>query len=167
MLAYTIRRILLMIPTLFGVAVLVFFMLRVMPGDIVETMLREGAGNIPQHVIEQERARLGLDRPLYVQFFSWFGGILQGDDIEIHVLKCFCLLLNHAGKHLAQLCRQLYAADHRNDLHHRKNGGGGGDSRFLEMAIAHLYRSGAANQNSIAGCDRPPKLSCLDSRTGN
>ncbi|MFA5538060.1 MAG: ABC transporter permease [Gemmobacter sp.] len=79
MLAYTIRRILLMIPTLFGVAVLVFFMLRVMPGDIVETMLREGGGNIPQHVIEQERARLGLDRPLYVQFFSWFGGILQGD----------------------------------------------------------------------------------------
>ncbi len=79
MLTYTIRRILLMIPTLFGVAVLVFFMMRVMPGDIVETMLREGGGNIPQQVIEQERARLGLDQPLYVQFFNWFGGILRGD----------------------------------------------------------------------------------------
>ena len=79
MLAYTIRRILLMIPTLLGVAILVFFMLRVMPGDIVETMLREGGGNVPQHVIEQERARLGLDRPIWIQFINWFGGILQGD----------------------------------------------------------------------------------------
>jgi peptide/nickel transport system permease protein len=79
MVAYTLRRILLMIPTLLGVAVLVFFMLRVMPGDIVETMLREGGGNVPQHVIEQERARLGLDQPIPVQFLNWFGGILQGN----------------------------------------------------------------------------------------
>jgi peptide/nickel transport system permease protein len=59
--------------------VLVFFMLRVMPGDIVETMLREGGGNVPQHVIEQERARLGLDQPIPIQFLNWFGGLLQGD----------------------------------------------------------------------------------------
>jgi peptide/nickel transport system permease protein len=68
-----------MIPTILGVAVLVFFMLRVMPGDIVETMLREGGGNVPQHVIEQERARLGLDQPIPIQFLNWFGGLLQGD----------------------------------------------------------------------------------------
>ena len=79
MLAYTFKRILLMIPTLLGVAILVFLMLRLMPGDIVETMLREGGGNIPAHVIEQERARLGLDQPIHIQFISWFGGILQGD----------------------------------------------------------------------------------------
>jgi len=79
MLAYTIRRILLMVPTLLGVAILVFLMLRLMPGDIVETMLREGGGNVPAHVIEQERARLGLDQPIHIQFISWFGGILQGD----------------------------------------------------------------------------------------
>jgi peptide/nickel transport system permease protein len=79
MVAYILRRLLLMIPTIVGVAVLVFFMLRVMPGDIVETMLREGGGNVPQHVIEQERARLGLDQPIPVQFLNWFGGLLQGD----------------------------------------------------------------------------------------
>ncbi|HLW26910.1 MAG TPA: ABC transporter permease [Kiloniellales bacterium] len=79
MLAYTIRRILLMVPTLLGVAILVFLMLRLMPGDIVETMLREGGGNVPAHVIEQERVRLGLDKPIHIQFISWFGGILQGD----------------------------------------------------------------------------------------
>jgi len=78
-LAYTFRRILLMIPTLLGVAILVFLMLRLMPGDIVETMLREGGGNVPAHVIEQERSRLGLDQPIHIQFTSWFGGILQGD----------------------------------------------------------------------------------------
>jgi hypothetical protein len=41
-------------------------MLRVMGGDPVETMMRGGGGNVSQAVIEQERVRLGLDRPLYV-----------------------------------------------------------------------------------------------------
>jgi len=70
-----------MIPTLIGVAVLVFFLLRLMPGDPVATMLLGDAGgaNISKEVIEQERARLGLDRPMWVQFFKWFGGVLQGD----------------------------------------------------------------------------------------
>lgn len=81
MLRYTIHRILLMIPTLLGVAILVFFMLRLMPGDPVATMLLGDAGgaNIPKEVIEQERARLGLDLPLYVQFFKWFWSVLHGD----------------------------------------------------------------------------------------
>jgi peptide/nickel transport system permease protein len=80
-LRYALRRILLMIPTLVGVAVLVFFLLRLMPGDPVATMLLGDAGgaNIPREVLEQERARLGLDQPLWVQFFKWFAGILQGD----------------------------------------------------------------------------------------
>jgi peptide/nickel transport system permease protein len=79
MLAYTIRRILLMIPTLLGVAILVFFMLRIMPGDIVELMLRGEGADVPQHVIDAERARLGLDQPVIVQFVRWMGGLLQGD----------------------------------------------------------------------------------------
>ena len=81
MLRFVLHRILLMIPTLLGVAILVFFMLRLMPGDPVATMLLGDAGgaNIPKAVIEMERARLGLDQPLYVQFFKWFWGVLQGD----------------------------------------------------------------------------------------
>jgi len=81
MLKFVIHRFLLMIPTLLGVAVLVFFLLRLMPGDPVATMLLGdgGGANVPQHVIEEERARLGLDQPLWVQFFKWFGGTLQGD----------------------------------------------------------------------------------------
>ena len=68
-----------MIPTLLGVAILVFFLLRIMPGDIVEVMLLGEGGAVPQHVIEAERVRLGLDQPIYVQFFKWMAGVAQGD----------------------------------------------------------------------------------------
>ena len=81
MLRFILHRFLLMIPTLLGVAVLVFFLLRLMPGDPVATMLLGDAGgaNISKEVIDQERARLGLDQPLWVQFFKWMWGVLQGD----------------------------------------------------------------------------------------
>jgi len=79
MLRYILQRILLMIPTLLGVAILVFILLRIMPGDIVEVMLLGEGGAVPQHVIEAERVRLGLDQPIYVQFFKWMAGVAQGD----------------------------------------------------------------------------------------
>ena len=81
MLRFILHRILLMLPTLLGVAILVFFMLRLMPGDPVATMLLGdgGSANIAPGVIAAERARLGLDQPLYVQFFKWFWSVLQGD----------------------------------------------------------------------------------------
>jgi len=78
-LRYIVHRILLMIPTLFGVAILVFGMLRLMGGDPVEVMMRGDGGNVSQAVIEQERVRLGLDRPIYVQFGKWLGGMATGD----------------------------------------------------------------------------------------
>ena len=79
MLRYTINRVLLMIPTLFGVAVLVFFMLRVVPGDIVEIKLRGDGGSVTQETIDMERKRLGLDRPLLTQFAGWMVGMAKGD----------------------------------------------------------------------------------------
>jgi peptide/nickel transport system permease protein len=79
MLRYTINRLLLMIPTLLGVAVLVFFMLRVVPGDIVEVKLRGDGGNVTQEVIDQERRRLGLDRPVLIQFKDWMVGLATLD----------------------------------------------------------------------------------------
>ena len=64
MLRFILHRFLLTIPTLLGVAVLVFFLLRLMPGDPVATMLLGDAGgaNISKEVIDAERARLGLDQ---------------------------------------------------------------------------------------------------------
>ena len=79
MLRYTLNRMLLMIPTLFGVAVLVFFMLRVVPGDVVEVKLRGDGGNVSQETIEMERKRLGLDKPLLGQFGDWMIGLATLD----------------------------------------------------------------------------------------
>jgi peptide/nickel transport system permease protein len=79
MLRYTIHRLLLMIPTLAGVAVLVFIMLRMMPGDIVELRLLAEGGNVDPATIAAERARLGLDKSLWHQFWDWMGGLVVGD----------------------------------------------------------------------------------------
>jgi len=79
MLLYTAKRILWAIPTLFGVAVLVFVILRLMPGDIVELRMRAEGGNVAPEVIEQERARLGLDKPVIYQFGEWVSGLAVGD----------------------------------------------------------------------------------------
>ena len=76
MLRYTINRILLTIPTLLGVAVLVFFMLRIIPGDIVEVKLRGDGGAVTQETIEMERHKLGLDKPLMIQFKDWMVGVV-------------------------------------------------------------------------------------------
>ncbi|HWK86004.1 MAG TPA: ABC transporter permease [Xanthobacteraceae bacterium] len=79
MLRYTIRRFFLMIPTLLGVAVLVFLLLRAMPGDIVEVRMLMDGGQVSPEALALERARLGLDQPLIYQFYHWITGIMVGD----------------------------------------------------------------------------------------
>jgi peptide/nickel transport system permease protein len=79
MLQYVGRRLALMIPTLFGVALLTFLMLRVVPGDVVEVKLRADGGHVTQELIERERARLGLDKPLHEQFGDWMKGLVTLD----------------------------------------------------------------------------------------
>jgi peptide/nickel transport system permease protein len=76
---YILKRLLLMIPTLFGVAVLVFFMLRVAPGDIVELKYAGSGTFAPKEAIERERAQLGLDKPLVQQFTGWMIGVARLD----------------------------------------------------------------------------------------
>lgn len=69
------RRVLLMIPTLFAVAVLIFVLVRIVPGDIVELRLVSGGSFVTKGVIEAERARLGLNKPIGTQFVQWIAGI--------------------------------------------------------------------------------------------
>ncbi|MGH7768476.1 MAG: ABC transporter permease [Candidatus Binatia bacterium] len=76
---YILKRLLLMIPTLFGVAVMVFLLLRVVPGDIVELKYAGTGTFAPREAIERERAELGLDKPLWRQFASWMWGVVQFD----------------------------------------------------------------------------------------
>jgi peptide/nickel transport system permease protein len=79
MLRYIVQRVALMVPTLLGVAVLVFLMLRAMPGDITDVMFRAEGGGVPEELIQAERQRLGLDQPIWVQFGKWFWSLLQGN----------------------------------------------------------------------------------------
>jgi peptide/nickel transport system permease protein len=77
--AYIARRLLLMIPTLFGVAVLIFLLLRVVPGDIVELKYAGSGAYAPKEAIARERAQLGLDQPVWQQFGSWIWGMTRLD----------------------------------------------------------------------------------------
>jgi len=80
MLSYIIKRLLLMIPTLLGVAVLIFLLLRVVPGDVVEARyLTQGSQFQSQDLMDIERKKLGLDQPMWKQFTSWRGGVLRLD----------------------------------------------------------------------------------------
>ena len=75
--AYIIRRVLLVIPTLFILSVLVFLSVRFLPGDAIDVMLDKagwiGAANVDRAALEQ---MLGLDLPAYVQYGRWIGGIV-------------------------------------------------------------------------------------------
>jgi len=75
-LRFLVRRILLTIPVLLGVATLVFSLIHLIPGDPVQSMLGEGA--TPESVSEM-RSKLGLDRPLYVQYLSFLNGVAHGN----------------------------------------------------------------------------------------
>ena len=79
MLYYFLKRLALTIPTLLGAAVVIFFALRVVPGDIVEVKLRGDGAQVSEEVLDRERARLGLDRPLHEQFGSWMAGLVTMD----------------------------------------------------------------------------------------
>ena len=76
--AYVIRRILLMIPTLFILSVLVFMSVRFIPGDVVDMMMQQMmlSGALLDMDREAFERVLGLDRPIYVQYADWISGIL-------------------------------------------------------------------------------------------
>jgi len=73
---FVLRRLLLTVPVLFGVATLVFSLIHLVPGDPVLAMLGESASPVD---VADMRTRLGLDRPLLVQYASFMGGALHGD----------------------------------------------------------------------------------------
>lgn len=75
---YILKRLALAIPVLIGITVVVFLLVRLIPGDVIDLMLGT-EGSLRPEVREQLRQTLGLDRPLYVQYFTWVGDILRGD----------------------------------------------------------------------------------------
>ena len=76
MLAFAIRRILMLVPVFFAVSVVIFLMIHALPGDPIDNLLRIGAG--PEQRADLT-AKYGLDRPLYQQYAYWVGNMLTGD----------------------------------------------------------------------------------------
>ena len=72
-------RIALAVPTLIGVAIVIFLLVRVVPGDVVEIKLRGDGAAVSEATITAERARLGLDESLMVQFGQWMTGLARLD----------------------------------------------------------------------------------------
>lgn len=76
MLKKILKRIIISIPVLVGVILIIFIMLRIVPGDPVTTMMGE---HVNLAVIEKVSKEMGLDQPMYVQFFKYVGNALRGD----------------------------------------------------------------------------------------
>ena len=77
---YVARRFLLMIPTLFGLTVLIFGAMRVLPGGglgavVVDDMVSQQLTDVQIQAIKRE---LGLDRPLYIQYYTWIRDVFDG-----------------------------------------------------------------------------------------
>jgi peptide/nickel transport system permease protein len=76
--AYLTRRVLLMVLTLFGMSVLIFVMLRLVPGNIADILV-DSAGIADPKEKAKIAAELGLDRPIFDQYLQWIGGLVRGD----------------------------------------------------------------------------------------
>jgi peptide/nickel transport system permease protein len=73
---YLLKRVLLIVPTLFLVSILVFMLMHMRSGDVVIQMLE---GYAYAETVEALRHELGLDKPLHEQYLTWISGVLQGD----------------------------------------------------------------------------------------
>ncbi len=79
---YVARRLLLMVPTVLILTVIIFGMLRLLPGDLAELILvggGEDVGLVSLSSIEAIREKLGLNRPLYIQYLDWIWDMVKGD----------------------------------------------------------------------------------------
>src|SRR5437763_3024446 len=76
--AYVVRRVGLMLVTLFGISVIIFMLLRLTPGNIADILFDAGGFVDPADKARIE-ADLGLDKPIPVQYVVWMGGLLRGD----------------------------------------------------------------------------------------
>ncbi len=75
---YLLQRLAAMLATLLGVSVIVFLMMRLIPGTVVEQLLGQSA-LISEETLRSLRAFFGLDRPWHVQYLDWLGGVVRGD----------------------------------------------------------------------------------------
>ena len=79
---YILNRILIAIPTVFGVTVLIFLAMRVIPGDPLQLIVSEADGIyvLSESELQALRASLGLDQPYHIQYMEWMAQVISGDN---------------------------------------------------------------------------------------
>jgi peptide/nickel transport system permease protein len=78
MLRYVVYRLLSLVPVLFGVSLLVFASVWILPGDIVDVMMGDEVAQ-SREAVERIRVRMNLDQPVYMRYLIWMGNALRGD----------------------------------------------------------------------------------------
>src|ERR1044071_1966583 len=73
---YLLKRLVVAIPSLIIASLIVFTLPRLLPGDAVQLMLEEKNHGKD---VDDRRHKLGLDRPIYIQYFAWVGNVLTGN----------------------------------------------------------------------------------------
>ena len=76
---YVLKRIGLFLPTILLITIIVFVVMRLIPGDACVAILSDGEASYTQEELEQCRIDLDLNKPLVMQYFDWIGGAVQGD----------------------------------------------------------------------------------------
>ncbi|VUT27874.1 MAG: nickel transporter permease NikB [Candidatus Syntrophoarchaeum sp. GoM_oil] len=79
MLRYILRRLLLLVPTLFLVSIISFSLIQIIPGDPAEILMTGPGGGADPKAVEEFRVRMGLDQPFYIQYLRWLNNVLHGD----------------------------------------------------------------------------------------
>jgi len=101
---YIIRRLLLMIPTLWLVSLAVFLLIRLIPGDVIDALIAEQAlmaeggtvsGSIDRETLEK---RMGLDQPMYIQYGRWIGDIVLRGDLGVSLRQGYPVGEKIAGR---------------------------------------------------------------------
>lgn len=77
MISYVLRRLFAILALLFGISILVFLIIRLIPGDPAVVLLGTNAGDA--EMIDRLREQLGLNHPIHIQYLTWIGNVLQGD----------------------------------------------------------------------------------------
>jgi peptide/nickel transport system permease protein len=78
MVKYLVRRILISIPVLLAVTVIIFLLMELAPGDVVDFFMSPEV-QMSQEAMQALEERFGLNQPLHIRYFSWLGNVLQGD----------------------------------------------------------------------------------------
>lgn len=77
--AYILKRLVISLPVLIGITIIVFLLINLAPGDPVTGMIDPTLGDFSPELVARERAKLGLDKPLPVQYILWLGRVARGD----------------------------------------------------------------------------------------